>query len=68
MDLVCELKDLKSHAQMMYMAGVLIGSVLFGILSDMYVFSSTDLSCSIYCFVVILSVDFVCAMIKLGLI
>ncbi|XP_064595319.1 organic cation transporter protein-like [Liolophura sinensis] len=36
MDLVCELKDLKSHAQMIYMAGVLIGSLLFGILSDIF--------------------------------
>lgn len=33
-DLVCESKTLKQVAQSIYMAGILLGSGLFGILSD----------------------------------
>ncbi|XP_064900479.1 solute carrier family 22 member 6-like isoform X3 [Columba livia] len=35
-DLVCEAKALRDVAQSIYMAGVLLGSILFGVLSDRY--------------------------------
>ncbi|BFZ25356.1 hypothetical protein BsWGS_28395 [Bradybaena similaris] len=34
MDLVCERASLRSHANMIYMAGFLVGSIMFGIFAD----------------------------------